>query len=59
MKKDARGRLTINDRDGALLAEVHRTEGRLYLLKLKVEDNCLLTKQMIIQVGYGTSDMAT
>ena len=38
------GRLTIHDRDGALLAEVHRTEGRLYLLKLKVEDNCLLTK---------------
>ena len=38
------GRLTIHDRDGALLAKVHRTEGRLYLLKLKVEDNCLLTK---------------
>ena len=38
------GRLTIHDRDGALLAEVHCTEGRLYLLKLKVEDNCLLTK---------------
>ena len=38
------GRLTIHDRDGALLAEVHRTKGRLYLLRLKVEDNCLLTK---------------
>ena len=38
------GRLTIHDRDGALLAEVHRTEGRLYLLKLKVEDNYLLMK---------------
>ena len=38
------GRLTIHDRDGALSAEVHRTKGRLYLLKLKVEDNCLLTK---------------
>ena len=38
------GRLTIHDRDGALLAQVHRTEGRLYLLKLKVVDNCLLTK---------------
>ena len=38
------GRLTIHDWDGALLAEVHRTEGRLYLLKLKVEDNCLPTK---------------
>ena len=38
------GRLSIHDRDCALLAEVHRTEGRLYLLKLKVEDNCLLTK---------------
>ena len=38
------GRLTIHDRDDALLAEVHRTEGRLYLLKLKVEDNYLLTE---------------
>ena len=38
------GRLTIHDRDGALLAEVHQTEGRLYLLKLKFEDSCLLTK---------------
>ena len=38
------GRLTIHDRDGALLAGVHHTEGRLHLLKLKVEDNCLLTK---------------
>ena len=38
------GRLTIHDRDGALLAEVHRTEGILYLLNLKVEDNCLLTE---------------
>ena len=38
------GRITIHDWDGALLAEVHHTEGRLYLLKLKVEDNCLLTK---------------
>ena len=38
------GCLTIHDWDGALLAEVHCIEGRLYLLKLKVEDNCLLTK---------------
>ena len=38
------GRLTIHDGGGALLAKVHRTEGRLYLLKLKVEDNCLLTE---------------
>ena len=26
------------------IAEVHRREGRLYLLKLKVKDNCLLTE---------------
>ena len=38
------GRLPVHDRDDALLAEVHRTEGRLYLLKLKVEDNYLLTE---------------
>ena len=38
------GWLTIHDRDGILLAEVHCTEGRLYFLKLKFEDNCLLTK---------------
>lgn len=38
------GRLTIFDHDGAFLAEVHRIEGRLYLLKLHVMEQCLLTK---------------
>lgn len=38
------GCLTIYDWVDTLLAEVHRTEGRLYLLKLKVIEGCLLTK---------------
>ena len=38
------GQPTIHDQDGTQLAEVHRTQGRLYLLKLKVEHNCLLMK---------------
>lgn len=37
------GRLTICDW-GALLAEVHQTEGRLYLLKLNVIDHCLIAQ---------------
>lgn len=39
------GCLTIFDRDGVLLAEVRRTEGRLYLLKLNVIEQCLFTKK--------------
>ena len=39
----AKGKLTIFDRDGCLLTEVQRTEGRLYLLKLSIIDHCLIT----------------
>ena len=41
----ARGKLTIFDRDGCLLTEVQRTEGRLYLLKLSIIDHCLITTE--------------
>ena len=41
----ARGKLTIFDCDGRLIAEVQRSEGRLYLLKLNVVDQCLITTE--------------
>ena len=41
----ARGKLTIFDRDGCLLEEVQRSEGRLYLLKLSIVDHCLITTE--------------
>ena len=55
------GQLAIHDQDDALLAEVHHTEGRLYLLKLKVEDNCLLPEandnsSWIWHLRYGHSN---
>ena len=39
----ARGKLTIFDYEDQLLAQVQRSEGRLYLLKLNVVDQCLIT----------------
>ena len=41
----AGGKLTIFDRDGCLLTEVKRTEGRLFLLKLSIIDHCLITTE--------------
>ena len=41
----AGGKLTVFDRHGRLVAEVQRSEGRLYLLKLKVVDQCLVTTE--------------
>ena len=41
----AGGKLTIFDCDGRLIAEVQRSEGRLYLLKLNVVDQCLITTE--------------
>ena len=41
----AGGKLTIFDRDGCLLREVQRTEGRLYLLKFSTIDHCLITTE--------------
>ena len=38
----ARGKLTIYNRNGCLLTEVQRSEGRLYLLKLSIVDHCLI-----------------
>ena len=38
----AGGKLTVFDRHGRLVAKVQRSEGRLYLLKLKVVDQCLV-----------------
>ena len=37
------GKLTIFNPNGDLFAEVHRSCGRLYLLKLKIVDQCLIT----------------
>ena len=39
----ARGKLTIFDYNGRLIYEVKISEGRLYLLKLNVVDQCLIT----------------
>ena len=39
------GKLTIFDRNGRLVAEVQRLEGRLYFLKLNVVDQCLVTTE--------------
>ena len=41
----ARGKLTIFDGNGRLISEVKRSEGRLYLLKLNVVDQCLITTE--------------
>ena len=39
------GKLTIFDRNGRLDPEVQRSEGRLYLLKINVVDQCLVTTE--------------
>ena len=38
----AGGKLTICYRDGCLFIEVQRSEGRLYLMKLSIVDQCLI-----------------
>ena len=39
------GKLTIFNPVGCLFAEVHRSSGRLYLLKLSIVDQCLITTE--------------
>ena len=39
------GKLTIFNPDGCLFTEVHRSSGRLYLLKLSIVDQCLITTE--------------
>ena len=39
------GKLTIFDRDGCLFTKVHRSEERIYLLKLNIVDQCLITTE--------------
>ena len=41
----AGGKLTIFDCNHRLIAEVQRSEGRLYLLKLNVVDQCMITTE--------------
>ena len=41
----AGGKLSIFERDGCLLTKVQRIEGRLYLLKLSIIDQCLITTE--------------
>ena len=41
----AQGKLTIFDSEDRLLTQVQRSEGRLYLLKLDVVDQCLITTE--------------
>ena len=41
----ARGKLTIFDCEDRLLAQVQRSKGRLYLVKLSVVDQCLITTE--------------
>ena len=39
------GKLTIFSHNGHLFSEVQRSEGRLYLLKLSIVDQCMLTEE--------------
>ena len=39
------GKLTIFNPRGQLFVEVHRSSGRLYLLKLNIVDQCLITSE--------------
>ena len=39
------GKLTIFNPYGQLFAEVHRSSGRLYLLKLNIVDQCLIMSE--------------
>ena len=39
------GKLTIFNPYGKLFVEVHRSSGRLYLLKLSISDQCLITTE--------------
>ena len=39
------GKLTIFNPNGHLFAEVYRSKGRLYLLKLSIVDQCLITSE--------------
>ena len=41
------GKLTIFNPNGQLFAEVHRFKGQLYLLKLSIVDQCLITTEDI------------
>ena len=41
----ARGKLTIFDCKDRLFAKVQRSEGRLYLLKLSIVDQCMVTTE--------------
>ena len=43
------GKLTIFNRYGQLFAEVHRSTGRLYLLKLSIIDQCLIISEDTIE----------
>ena len=38
-------KLTIFDCNGRLIGEIQRSEGQLYLLKLNVVDQCLITTE--------------
>ena len=42
---DEEGKLTIFYCDGCLFKEMQRSEGRIYLLKLSIVDQCLITTQ--------------
>ena len=39
------GKLTIFNPNGQLFAEVQRSEGRLYFLKLSIMDQCMLFEE--------------
>ena len=43
------GKLTIFNPYGQLFAEVHRSSGRLYLLKLNIIDQCLITSEDTVE----------
>ena len=43
------GKLTIFNPNGQLFAEVHRSKGRLYLLKLSIIDQCLITAEETVK----------
>ena len=45
----AGGKITILDRDGCLFTQVQRYEGRLYLLKLSIVNQCLITTEDTVE----------
>ena len=53
------GKLTIFNHNGKLFAEVQRSKGRLYLLKLSIMDQGMFSEKKNLRIGFGTPDLDT